>query len=87
MPTEIPGFPGLEELTLVDPDDSAAGRQDTGPARFGERSGEYRGPERRRFLRRQGGDRRTEVRFETGKDDRRSCLERRKGGWKSHFTV
>lgn len=86
MPTKIPGFPGLDELSLVDDEsDSPA----AGPATFGERDGrgEYRGPERRKYQRRQGGDRRGKVRFEPGKAERRSGLDRRKGSWKTHSTV
>lgn len=38
----------------------------------------YKGPERRRNNRRKGSDRRDEVRFELGKDDRRQQPGRRK---------
>lgn len=37
----------------------------------------YDGPERRVAQRRCGHDRRAEVRFETGKSDRRMCKDRR----------
>ena len=39
----------------------------------------YMGPERRRDNRRTGKDRRDEVRFEIGKDDRRQSQGRRRG--------
>lgn len=39
----------------------------------------YKGPERRRQNRRDGRDRREEVRFEFGKDDRRQEPGRREG--------
>jgi hypothetical protein len=79
--SKIPEIPDSDELTLVD--------EFAGPAVFGEResTSEYLGPERRRYNRRQGGDRRAEVRFEPGKSDRRSGKDRRKGGWKSNSTV
>ncbi|NUS39995.1 MAG: hypothetical protein HOQ02_13360 [Lysobacter sp.] len=49
----------------------------------GSPSGTHRGPERRRNLdRRQGHDRREEIRFDLHKDDRRSGRDRRKQtGW------
>lgn len=47
----------------------------------------YTGPERRKEHRRKGGDRRSEVRFEPGKDDRRSGRDRRKGVWDGKYTV
>jgi hypothetical protein len=87
MSTEIPGFPGLDELSLVDEDD---GGQTAGePAVFGEREAgsTHQGPERRKYHRRQQADRRNQVRFEPGKEERRYGVDRRKGSWKSNSTV
>lgn len=41
-------------------------------------NGTYNGPERRRDQRRKAQDRRVEIRFEPGKDDRRQGRGRRK---------
>ena len=45
----------------------------------------YMGPERRRDDRRAGKDRRDEVRFEIGKDDRRQSQGRRRGDKNPRF--
>lgn len=50
-------------------------------------NGTYTGPERRREQRRKNPDRREEIRFEPGKDDRRKNKGRRKTDgdiWKQH---
>ena len=47
----------------------------------------YTGPDRRKEHRRKGGDRRSEVRYEPDKDDRRSGHDRRKGVWDGKYTV
>ena len=41
----------------------------------------YLGPERRRGERRKSGERREMIRFEPGKEDRRSGKDRRHTGW------
>jgi hypothetical protein len=88
MSTEIPGFPEPDELQLTE-DVSESDAPVTGPATFGEREScaPYRGPERRTHQRRQGEERRAEIRFEPGKDDRRTGRDRRKGGWKTNSTL
>jgi len=50
-------------------------------------NGTYTGPERRREQRRKNPDRREEIRFEPGKEDRRKNKGRRKTDgdiWKQH---
>ena len=47
----------------------------------------HSGPDRRKEHRRQGNDRRGEIRFEPGKDDRRSGHDRRKGTWDGKYRV
>lgn len=47
----------------------------------------YIGLDRRREHRREGKDRRMEIRFEAGKEDRRSGIDRRKGRWEWMFDI
>jgi hypothetical protein len=50
--------------------------------------GVYIGAERRSGNeRRQGGDRRSKIRFETGKGNRRSGKDRRKGVWEGGYAM
>ncbi len=63
------GEKAVFEVRDVDPGSSSPTCQD------GEKK--YMGPERRRNTRRSGKDRRTDVRFEPGKDDRRKNYGRR----------
>lgn len=57
--------------------------------RFIEHNGElkYVGEEHRHHIRRVCADRRQMIRFEPGKEDRRSGLDRRKGSWNIRYTV
>lgn len=86
MAIEIPGFPGADELRLVDDADEA---EPVGRASFNAMADPRLDtqPERRRGHRRQTVDRRAEVRFEPDKPARRSGLDRRLGGWTSCSTV
>lgn len=86
MFTKIPGFPGADELRLVD---DGAADEPHGVATFnaGAAPSDHRHVERRRGPRRQTAERRAEIRFEPGRPDRRDGIDRRKGGWKSNFTV
>jgi len=50
-------------------------------------NGKYNGPERRKEHRRKKADRRSDIRFEPGKEDRRAGLGRRKDDgnvWEQH---
>lgn len=88
MSTDIPDSPSLDELDIVD--ENGVSLEHPGKAVFNVQDEDeegYQGPERRHENRRQGDDRRAEVRFEPGKDERRSGIERRKGSWKSNSTI
>ena len=78
------------ELKLEDPDEQSKGPESAQgrPADFSksEESGRYTGPERRRYHRRSGSDRRDDLRFES-KADRRSGKDRRKGIWDPKYTI
>ena len=78
-------FDGELQILDIDADDAPT----EGPADFRvpDRKEAYAGRERRRGPRRQGNDRRGDLRFEPDKSDRRSGEDRRKGTWDVKYTI
>jgi hypothetical protein len=76
------------DLKLADQEEVTGPEDGSADFTVPKEEGVYIGAERRfGNERRQGGDRRSKIRFEMGKGDRRSGKDRRKGAWERRYSL